>query len=87
MYILTPEGISAKTKLTLNFLKLKMREYDELKKELKKGYMWVILKVKNREFSILKESFQKQLGKDVKFYLAFVFTHRLCTQTTYFYKL
>jgi len=37
LYILTPEGISAKTKLTLNFLKLKMREYDELKKELKKG--------------------------------------------------
>ena len=31
--------------------------------------MWVILKVKNKEFSILKESFLKTLGKDVKFYL------------------
>ena len=34
-YILTPEGISAKTRLTINFMKLKMREYDELQKELK----------------------------------------------------
>ena len=36
-YILTPKGISEKTKLTLNFMKRKMREYDELKKELGKG--------------------------------------------------
>ena len=36
MYMLTPKGITAKTKLTLNFMKLKMREYDELKKELGK---------------------------------------------------
>ena len=35
IYVLTPKGISQKTKLTLNFMKRKMREYDELKKELK----------------------------------------------------
>ena len=35
-YVLTPEGITAKTKLTLNFMKRKMKEYDELKKELEK---------------------------------------------------
>ena len=34
-YILTPKGISAKTKLTINFMKRKMEEYDELKKEIK----------------------------------------------------
>ena len=34
IYILTPKGISKKTKLTLNFMKLKMKEYDELKKEM-----------------------------------------------------
>ena len=33
-YLLTPAGIAAKTKLTLNFMKRKMKEYDELKKEL-----------------------------------------------------
>ena len=33
-YILTTKGISERTKLTLNFMKRKMREYDELKKEL-----------------------------------------------------
>ena len=33
-YILTPKGISAKTTLTLNFMKRKMREYDELKSEI-----------------------------------------------------
>ena len=35
-YILTPKGITERTRLTLNFMKRKMREYDELKKELKK---------------------------------------------------
>ena len=33
-YILTPKGISEKTKLTLNFMKRKMKEYDELKAEI-----------------------------------------------------
>ncbi len=35
-YVLTPKGISEKTKLTLNYMKRKMKEYDELKKELKR---------------------------------------------------
>ena len=35
-YILTPKGISEKTKLTFNFMKRKMKEYDELKKEVQK---------------------------------------------------
>ena len=34
-YILTPKGISLRTKLTINFMKRKMREYDELRSELK----------------------------------------------------
>ena len=33
-YVLTPKGIAERTNLTLNFMKRKMREYDELKKEL-----------------------------------------------------
>ena len=33
-YILTPEGIAVRTKLTLDFMKRKMKEYDELKSEL-----------------------------------------------------
>ena len=36
LYILTPRGIAAKTQLTIMFMKRKMQEYDELKKELKK---------------------------------------------------
>ena len=35
MYILTPKGITEKSKLTINFMKRKMQEYDELKKEIK----------------------------------------------------
>ena len=35
IYVLTPKGISKKTKLTINFMKKKMEEYDDLKKELK----------------------------------------------------
>ena len=34
IYILTPSGISQKTKLTINFMKKKIKEYDELKREL-----------------------------------------------------
>ena len=36
IYLLTPKEISEKTKLTMNFMKRKMKEYDELKKELGK---------------------------------------------------
>ena len=35
IYVLTPRGITEKTRLTLNFMKRKMREYDELKKEIR----------------------------------------------------
>ena len=35
IYVLTPRGIAAKTKLTLGFMKRKMQEYDELKEEMK----------------------------------------------------
>jgi len=39
IYLLTPKGILTKTKLTMNFMKRKMKEYDELKKELEKYYV------------------------------------------------
>jgi len=34
IYVLTPKGVAEKTTLTLNFMKRKMKEYDELKKEI-----------------------------------------------------
>ena len=33
-YVLTPEGIATKTRLTINFMKKKIEEYDDLKKEM-----------------------------------------------------
>tara|TARA_B100000401_G_C52215506_1_gene443452 strand:- start:176 stop:508 length:333 start_codon:yes stop_codon:yes gene_type:complete len=33
-YIITPKGISERTKLTINFMKRKMQEYDDLKNEI-----------------------------------------------------
>ena len=39
IYVLTPRGIKKKTQMTLDFMKRKMREYDELKKELKNNYI------------------------------------------------
>lgn len=33
-YVLTPKGLLERGKLTLNFMKRKLEEYDELKKEL-----------------------------------------------------
>jgi len=35
-YVLTPKGISEKTKLTINYMQRKMKEYEELKKEIEK---------------------------------------------------
>ncbi len=37
LYIITPKGISEKTKLTISFMQRKMQEYDELKKEIKQN--------------------------------------------------
>jgi EPS-associated MarR family transcriptional regulator len=37
LYILTPRGITQKTKITIRFMKEKMKEYDELKSELAKA--------------------------------------------------
>ena len=34
LYVITPKGISEKTKVTINFMRQKMLEYDELKKEI-----------------------------------------------------
>jgi len=36
LYLLTPKGIAEKTNLTINFMKKKLKEYEELKKEIKK---------------------------------------------------
>ena len=36
IYVLTPRGITEKTELTINFMKRKMKEYEELKKEIDK---------------------------------------------------
>jgi EPS-associated MarR family transcriptional regulator len=36
-YVITPRGISERTKLTINFMKKKMKEYVDLKKELGRG--------------------------------------------------
>ena len=35
LYMLTPSGFTMKKDLTLNFMRIKMQEYDELKKEIK----------------------------------------------------
>ena len=33
-YVLTPKGISHKTRITIDFMQRKMQEYDELKQEI-----------------------------------------------------
>jgi len=35
-YLLTPKGVAEKTKLTISFLKVRTKEYEELKKEVEK---------------------------------------------------
>jgi len=36
IYVITPKGIAEKAKLTINFMKRKMQEYEDLKEELEK---------------------------------------------------
>ena len=36
VYILTPKGVKKKTKLTINFMKKKAKEYEELRAEIDK---------------------------------------------------
>ena len=36
-YVITAKGISMRSKLTINFMKSKMKEYDELKKEFERN--------------------------------------------------
>ena len=36
-YVITPKGIVERTKLTINFMKRKKKEYEELKKELERN--------------------------------------------------
>ena len=36
IYVLTPKGISEKTRLTFNFMQRKLKEYEELKNEIRK---------------------------------------------------
>ena len=37
LYVLTPQGISSKTKMTISFMKRKLKEYDELRLEINKS--------------------------------------------------
>ena len=57
IYILTPKGIAEKTKLTVSFMKRKMEEYEELKKELDKNKMWIIVKYDNIKKNLLKKRY------------------------------
>ena len=38
IYVVTPKGIAVRTKITIDFMKKKMKEYDELKAEIDKDY-------------------------------------------------
>ena len=61
-YILTAKGISERTKLTINFMKRKMKEYDDLKKELEQ--MWAIIKVDKKKISFFKSEIKNKLGEE-----------------------
>ena len=56
-YLLTPKGIENKTKITIRFLKRKMREYDVLKCEIERL---------QQELSIQKNSARDAIGYDEK---------------------
>ena len=56
-YVLTPKGINLRINLTIQFMKKKIKEYDELKSEInKQKFMWIVIKYKAKEQNyLLKE--------------------------------
>ena len=68
-YLLTPKGISEKTKLTIAFMKRKMQEYEELKSDLKKKQMWAVIKFKKDNLALLQKDLTKKLGSEPKIYI------------------
>ena len=50
-------------------MKRKMKEYDELKQELRKKLMWAVIKFDKKKFSLLKNDLSKKLGNDLKLYV------------------
>ena len=66
-YLVTPKGITLRTKLTLDFMKRKMREYEQLKREL--DDVGNSQKINNSSFVNFKEDITKKIcDKSVKFY-------------------
>ena len=58
-YVVTPKGIAERTKLTINFMKRKIKEYDELKKELNENKADLINKwefIKEVSIKAIKET-------------------------------
>ena len=64
-YVITPKGLAERTKLTINFMKKKMVEYDErLREKLEKEYK---KKMKNAEnIQTQLEDFKMQFIKRIK---------------------
>ena len=59
-YVLTPKGISEKTKLTMTFMRRKMREYDELKKEIESNEKKQIYILKNYSLLSLRKNYKNK---------------------------
>ena len=63
VYILTPKGVASKTRLTIDFMKRKMKEYEELKKELE----WFSLyKIFFKEFMVSAIVISHNYGRFLK---------------------
>ena len=68
-YVLTSKGTSEKTRLTTNFMKRKMEEYDELKSELKMDQlMWAVFKYKQNNYELVKSNLIKKVNKKIFFF-------------------
>ena len=55
-YLITPKGVSIRTKLTIDFMKRKMKEYDQLKKELEANREGSKKKIRKKMTSIIHKN-------------------------------
>ena len=68
VYLLTPKGIAAKTKLTINFMKIKLKEYEDLKKGYLIIYVDNYVRYKKNELNILIKNLKDKLANKIIFY-------------------
>ena len=71
-YLLTPKGIVEKTSLAINFMRRKLNEYDELKKELDNDKKSKNIQLKNKQKNFFLDEYTSEVFLDKDFIIPII---------------